>query len=957
MEPEDIRAIRGSLTRAAFSRLLGVKPLTVLRWELPDDSKEARRPRPEMVEKLRELAAEGVGLDGGGDEDEDEDASEPVASVARPTSAAQPMAPPDSAFERDRRRVQPVLDRLGAEGWARAEDELLGLLASETLETAAGRAMASIGCVRIQLVGRLDGRAAFATLAPVLREVERGELPHSVAGAAHAIAASLHSLLDSRFFDPGRVNAHAARADELLAEDDVDLRVMLARARVAATRFADPHVGLHAYEANAAVLDRAASPVARFIASSLRGYAAHVSGDVAASARQAAIDHAAAERLGLGGMMVVLVADRAQRMLRGAYAPEVVLELTRLGRERAAAGRVEATEAYLVVLAAEIEALCRADRPEEAAAVAALAMPIGARAGLARFALAVPVTRLFIRQSRVADLAAFADALEAENAGTHGGLPNVHAVLVRACAAGLAGDYGLAAELAEKACTAPETTAGIEYVVHYAHGELAYAKILLDDLSGAEEALRRAEAVLKRRPSIWYTAFFMRLRGFLLLRQGRPVEARQKFEAVAATFAMAGDVVHERYARMLEAAAAAARGREPTEMAEQFRALIGRARISPEMSKRVLALATPSEGASAGLLLTERLAAAVERLSVPGLRADVLPRELASIIAALFPGREPLVGRDAATEPGDETIEVDADAGGLRIGVRGALGPDERAALRVLATVAPLAIRGSRPVRDPDVTADTVLPGFIAVAPATRRLKAEVVQLARSASTILVHGESGTGKEVVARAIHDLSPRAGRPYIVFNCASVPRELFESQLFGHRKGSFTGATADSPGVIRAADGGTLFLDEIGELPLDMQPKLLRFLENSEVLPIGEAKARHVDVRIVAATHRDLSRLARDGKFREDLFYRLNVVPIRVPPLRDRREDVVVLARAFMTRLAPEGTTTPWLSGDAVHALEDHSWPGNVRELRNVVERAMAYAPVPPVLHAEHLRIAG
>jgi transcriptional regulator with PAS, ATPase and Fis domain len=157
------------------------------------------------------------------------------------------------------------------------------------------------------------------------------------------------------------------------------------------------------------------------------------------------------------------------------------------------------------------------------------------------------------------------------------------------------------------------------------------------------------------------------------------------------------------------------------------------------------------------------------------------------------------------------------------------------------------------------------------------------------------------------------------------------------------------------VIRAADGGTLFLDEIGELPLDTQPKLLRFLENAEVTALGEQKPRRVDVRVVAATHRQLDQLVRDGRFREDLYYRLNVVPIVVPPLRDRREDILALARLFIKRLAPDTSAPPELGSDAVVTLRQHHWPGNVRELRNVLERAMAYAPVPDVLHAEHLRL--
>jgi transcriptional regulator with GAF, ATPase, and Fis domain len=297
-----------------------------------------------------------------------------------------------------------------------------------------------------------------------------------------------------------------------------------------------------------------------------------------------------------------------------------------------------------------------------------------------------------------------------------------------------------------------------------------------------------------------------------------------------------------------------------------------------------------------------------------------------------------------------------ADSRGLRIAVRGTIDAEQRAALRLLATVAARLPSAQRSSREPETLSENLLPGFIAASPTTRQLKAEIARLSRSAATILISGESGSGKEVVARAVHDLSARVDRPYVVLNCASVPRELFESQLFGHRKGSFTGATADSLGVIRAADGGTLFLDEVGELPLDTQPKLLRFLENGEVLPLGEQKARRVDVRVLAATHRDLSRLVREGTFREDLFYRLNVVPLFVPPLRERKEDVLALARLFVSRLTPDGQSSPELAADSVAALKAHSWPGNVRELRNVIERAMAYTPIPPLLRAEHLRLA-
>ena len=268
------------------------------------------------------------------------------------------------------------------------------------------------------------------------------------------------------------------------------------------------------------------------------------------------------------------------------------------------------------------------------------------------------------------------------------------------------------------------------------------------------------------------------------------------------------------------------------------------------------------------------------------------------------------------------------------------------------------ALRGLGPPVETATSGDVSgpeLPGFIAASPAMRRLKGDLVRLARSRSTIIVTGESGAGKEVVARALHDLSVRAARPYVAFNCAAIPRELFEGQLFGYRKGAFTGASSDHPGVIRAAQGGTLFLDEIGELPLEVQPKLLRFLENGEVFPLGESKPVVVDVRVIAATLRDLEQLVRDGRFREDLFYRLQVVPLRVPPLRERPEDVVALARFFLERLTADGEDPPVLSPSALVTLTTHAWPGNVRELRNVIERSLAFEPRPRVLDAGDLRV--
>ena len=208
---------------------------------------------------------------------------------------------------------------------------------------------------------------------------------------------------------------------------------------------------------------------------------------------------------------------------------------------------------------------------------------------------------------------------------------------------------------------------------------------------------------------------------------------------------------------------------------------------------------------------------------------------------------------------------------------------------------------------------------------------------------MLITGESGTGKDLVARAIHAGSPRRAAMFLPYNCTSATRELADSQLFGHRRGSFTGAVADQPGVLRTAVGGTLFLDEVGDLPIDVQPKLLRFLEQGEVLPVGETRPTRVDVRVVAATNADLEQRVSDGKFREDLFYRLSVIRIHVPPLRDRREEIPHLSTFFL-REASERLGKPGvrLSPDTLDLFDAFSWPGNVRQLRNEVQRAVAMA---------------
>ena len=224
-----------------------------------------------------------------------------------------------------------------------------------------------------------------------------------------------------------------------------------------------------------------------------------------------------------------------------------------------------------------------------------------------------------------------------------------------------------------------------------------------------------------------------------------------------------------------------------------------------------------------------------------------------------------------------------------------------------------------------------------------------VQKVAPQKSTVLLQGESGTGKELVARALHDLSPRASMPFVAVNCGAIPADLLESELFGHVRGAFTDARRDKKGLALEADGGTLFLDEIGELPLGLQVKLLRFLQEEEVRPVGDVRARRVDVRVVGATARDLGRAVAAGEFREDLYWRLNVVAVRLPPLRERPEDLAALIEHFLTRfggLRPELAPLS-LTPEALHALTAHRWPGNVRELEHAIERAVVLADGPTI----------
>ncbi|MCC7277637.1 MAG: sigma-54-dependent Fis family transcriptional regulator, partial [Chromatiaceae bacterium] len=261
--------------------------------------------------------------------------------------------------------------------------------------------------------------------------------------------------------------------------------------------------------------------------------------------------------------------------------------------------------------------------------------------------------------------------------------------------------------------------------------------------------------------------------------------------------------------------------------------------------------------------------------------------------------------------------------------------------LQVLRRLVAAALRLRMPQAESGVAQDR--PVLLGESPAMIELRRLIAKLARNQAPVYVSGESGTGKELAARLIHLLGPRASAPFMPVNCGAIPPDLVESELFGHRKGAFTGAIADNPGLFKAAEGGTLFLDEVAELPLPAQVKLLRVLQEKKARPVGGQREVPIDVRLISATHRDLATEVASSRFRQDLFYRINVIELHLPPLRERTGDIPLLAEHFLARIAHQnGMAVPGLTAAAHAALARYAFPGNVRELENVLERALALA---------------
>jgi DNA-binding NtrC family response regulator/tetratricopeptide (TPR) repeat protein len=478
---------------------------------------------------------------------------------------------------------------------------------------------------------------------------------------------------------------------------------------------------------------------------------------------------------------------------------------------------------------------------------------------------------------------------------------------------------------------------------------------------------------------------FLRLRGRLHARAGRATEAYHDFGQSVSVFELLG----ERYQAALGslelgrlAAAAGARSRA-TRFLSDARRLFESLGAVPELAEveAVLSrIATAATGEFVGVqgggddALVRRL---VDAAAMPALLEREGPNALleacdatAAAVVVTLPGgrfrvlavagcdadRARALAAQALREEGPgETVAVEAigrDVDGARYAVISLSRPLASPARQRFRTLCAVMRQGfelcQARERTPELPAgvlerqlEPLLPGFVCASAAMQRVTDQIQRLQGNDLTVLISGESGTGKDLVARAIHSGSLRRANMFLPYNCTSATRELADSQLFGHRKGSFTGAVADQPGVLRTAVGGTLFLDEVGDLPLDVQPKLLRFLEQGEVLPVGETMPQRVDVRVVAATNADLEQRVAEGTFREDLFYRLTVIRIHVPPLRERREEIPHLSTFFLReaceRLAKPGVQ---LSPETLDLFDAFSWPGNVRQLRNEVQRAVA-----------------
>jgi hydrogenase-4 transcriptional activator len=536
---------------------------------------------------------------------------------------------------------------------------------------------------------------------------------------------------------------------------------------------------------------------------------------------------------------------------------------------------------------------------------------------------------------------------------------------------------------------------------------LAESQLLLNDLPSCTEELQKVtDEATEATPDLGITGEAQRLYGILAMMEGDATLAAQHFARSVSIFEMLGD--RYRGTRSHFELGRAYSNQHPERAAEHLARAVHSFRelgASLDLARAEEALAALDHSAperhheqsALAQLLTLRLAEAVAS-------RELLLRELAAVLdqetnasqVIIFEPAENnryrvVVAHGCTTDEGaslaDELSELKTDPEGEQfaqerdasiINLRAPnappalvfVSPREAVTLPGSVSIEPLLrvvelgldvcalrarSRASSGAQDQDALAgSSLMPGFIHSSPAMTRLVEEVHKIRSSDVTVLVTGESGTGKELVARAIHAISSRRSKVFVPFNCTAVPKELAEGYLFGYRRGAFTGAVTDSLGVIRSAAGGTLFLDEIGDLPLDVQPKLLRFLQEGEIQPLGEQRPTKVDVRIIAATNSDLEEMVAQGRFREDLYYRLNVIRLRVPPLRERRSEIPTIVNYYINHYSAKfGRRDIEITPQAIDLLMVCDWPGNVRQLCNEIQRIVARAEDGAVLTPDQL----
>ncbi len=881
-----------------------------------------------------------------------------------------------------------MFDRIDACQFYEAENGLLDALASGDLRTSGSRNMARLGLAIVQLLGRNDVRGAFSALAPILERSQDSKLPFDVAVRAEVLGAFVFASADGKLFDPGRSNSHARRARELLSKDrDEGLRCLLQVAELTAARnLGDRPRFLERFLRIENALKEPPTLLTRCLVQELLIHIENLGGRVVqATARcTALIDES--RTLGFSLMQRRAMARLAQLKLHAVESPDEILSLVREAHLLGAGACLQHGEDEILLRGVEAEACNRRARFDEADEALRAGLQIASALAWPPADLLEALARQAAHRGHCVELD---QAMKMFSNPTCSRFPD----FVRQCRLFLNGVRRIATGEIEASWEDLQAAAdscrqwGVRaWMEPYARVVLLRTTVMSGKLDEVPRVLRQAEGALERYPSPWLSCLLGIFHGIYHAMRGSGVESAQYLEAALTTLERGNDLTEAAMARRGLAIAAYVMD-DP--MADQrlqaTEAELGRFGIfiPPRMRSEALQqvrdkvreLSTQG-GTDCGRSVSE-LVVPLERLTRHGVSQSVLGEELIEVADRLLDAGQhtfwldeidsegklhAVVSRGEEIERQNQQVFEFGDGCGRRyqLAVSGEVDSESRSLIRILTRVSSVAMEVAalrafaEPILDSSEVAETVeLGDVIAASRSMRALLKQVSRLSGSKATVLITGESGSGKEVLAQSLHRLSSRRDCPQVTFNCSSIPAELFEGQLFGYHKGAFTGATKAHPGVIRSADRGTLFLDEIGDLPLEQQPKLLRFLENAEIFPLGAVRPVSVDVRVVAATHRDLASMVKAGQFREDLYFRLQVVPIHLPPLRERREDIVPLARHFIARLTPRDEQPPVLGPSAIAALQTHHWPGNVRELRNSIERSLALGDASAVIDTTHL----